>query len=331
MPRNAEVIRQWTVLREIETARQGVTIDHLAELASVTTRTIRRDLEALQESGFALYDEKLNGKTYWKLEVQPFRKLGEAGLTLHELAALYFSRTLLEVLAPAPFHGDLRSAFAKLEAALPPRMRKFLDQLPGIIAAKPDLALRRSTVPQKALIARLLDATLHHRRMTMRYHSFSSGRVKDYAVEPYRLVYGQGGLYLSAYVPEYREMRTFAVERIEDLSVGEEVFTPIAELVPDAFPHSLGIHEGTPEPLVIEFAASVAPYILERRWHASQSIRDGRDGGLLLELNVCHDWALRAWILGFGPLARVVSPQSLADAILSDIDAARTRYIPERD
>jgi predicted DNA-binding transcriptional regulator YafY len=208
-------------------------------------------------------------------------------------------------------------------------MRKFLDQLPAVIGAKPDLALRRSNVPQQALIARLLEATLHHRRMAMRYHSFSSARVKEYAVEPYRLVYGQGGLYLSAYVPEYREMRTFAVERIEDLSVSEDVFTPIAELVPDAFPHSLGIHEGTPEPLVIEFAASVAPYIRERQWHASQQLRDAPEGRVLLELNVCHDWALRAWILGFGPLARVVSPQSLADAILRDIDAARTRYVPE--
>ena len=43
MPRNAEVIRQWTILREIERARSaGVTIDELAVLCDVTTRTIRR-------------------------------------------------------------------------------------------------------------------------------------------------------------------------------------------------------------------------------------------------------------------------------------------------
>ena len=48
MPRNAEVIRQWTILREIERARTGgVTIDELAALCDVTTRTIRRDLQAL--------------------------------------------------------------------------------------------------------------------------------------------------------------------------------------------------------------------------------------------------------------------------------------------
>ena len=46
MPRNAEVIRQWTILREIERARgAGVTIDELSALCDVTTRTIRRDLQ----------------------------------------------------------------------------------------------------------------------------------------------------------------------------------------------------------------------------------------------------------------------------------------------
>ena len=56
MPRNAEVIRQWTILREIERARGGgVTIDDLASLCKVTTRTIRRDLQALEVTGFPLY------------------------------------------------------------------------------------------------------------------------------------------------------------------------------------------------------------------------------------------------------------------------------------
>ena len=59
MPRNTEVIRQWTILREIERARTaGVTIDELAALCDVTTRTIRRDLQALEEAGYPLFDDK---------------------------------------------------------------------------------------------------------------------------------------------------------------------------------------------------------------------------------------------------------------------------------
>ena len=41
MPRNAEVIRLWTMLRELEASRR-LTIDGLAEKSGVSTRTIRR-------------------------------------------------------------------------------------------------------------------------------------------------------------------------------------------------------------------------------------------------------------------------------------------------
>src|SRR5438093_10600573 len=105
MPRNAEVIRQWTILREIESARAaGVTIDDLAALCSVTTRTIRRDLQALEEAGFPLYDDRSgdDGRTRWSINGQAFRSLA-AGFTLSELCALYFSRTLLETLSGTPF------------------------------------------------------------------------------------------------------------------------------------------------------------------------------------------------------------------------------------
>ena len=70
MPRNQEVIRQWKVLHALETARHGVAIDALADDLGVTTRTIRRDLQALQEAGFAVYDEGEENETKrWRLEV----------------------------------------------------------------------------------------------------------------------------------------------------------------------------------------------------------------------------------------------------------------------
>src|SRR5713101_5485588 len=107
MPRNSEVIRQWTILREIEQARGGgVTIDELASRCDVTTRTIRRDLQALEEAGFPLYDDRTHddGHTRWRINGQAFKGLA-AGLTLAELCALYFSRTLLESLSGTPFRN----------------------------------------------------------------------------------------------------------------------------------------------------------------------------------------------------------------------------------
>jgi len=338
VPRNAEVIRQWSILRDLESSRR-LTIDELAERTGVTTRTIRRDLEALQASGFPLYDDTHDGKRYWMLEQRPFRRLDETGFTLAELSALYFSRTLVEALAATPFHHDLRSAFDKLSSALTPGMRQFLDRLPLVLQAKAEpgtLAAGEATgaaptarelAARSARAAQLVEATLHHRRISMRYHSMSSDREKAYLIEPYRLVFAQGGLYVVAYVPEYGQQRTFAVDRILGLSLTEERFEPADDVPAEAFAHSLGVHQGTPpQTVTIWFAPRIARYVKERVWHASQQAEDQPDGSVHLTLQVSNDWALRSWILGYGPLARVISPPELAAQILDQLERAQALY-----
>ena len=325
MPRNAEVIRQWTILREIE-ASHGATIRRLAETTGVTTRTIRRDLEALQEAGFPLYDEAGDVAKRWKLDSRPFRRLDGTAFTLAELSALYFSRTLVECFALPPFGEDLRGAFTKLETALGPRMRRFLDRLSDVIRVKAPPSRRQDDRQQRAVIGRLLDAMLHQRRLDMLYHSRSSRREKSYRLDPYRLVYADGGLYLFAYVPGYRQVRTFAVERIRRLTPLEETFEPVEDLGDAAFPHSLGIHQGPPEPVELEFSPELAPYVQERVWHPSQAVEPQEDGAVAVTMDVCNDGALRSWILSFGPGVRVKAPAALARRIAVDLDRARARY-----
>jgi predicted DNA-binding transcriptional regulator YafY len=330
VPRNAEVIRQWTILREIEQARgSGVTIDGLAVQCGVSTRTIRRDLQALEEVGFPVYDDHSHddGRTRWRLNGQAFKGLA-AGLTVAELCALYFSRTLLESLAGTPFRDDLGSAFDKLGAALTPHMQTFLDQLPRVIATKPGPVQLAQTPARQSIVARTLEATLHHRQARLTYHSSSSERTKIYLVHPYRLAYAQGALYLLAYVPEYSEVRTFAIDRVHEISLLEERFTPTDDVPDEAFRHSLGVHSGPPERVQVAFDAAVAAYVRTREWHPSQTIADADDGGVVLTLDVCIDRALRSWILSFGAAARALSPPALASELEREYADALARYAP---
>ncbi|CAN5774201.1 transcriptional regulator [soil metagenome] len=323
MPRNAEVIRQWSILKALEASRR-VTIDDLAERTGVTTRTIRRDLEALQTAGFPLFDETHDGKKFWTLEQKAFKRLDDTAFTLAELSALYFSRTLVECLSGTPFERDVHSAFDKLAAALTPGMKQFLDRMPLVMQAKAEPGAQ-ATEPRTKEVAQLVEATMQHRRVTMRYHSFSSNREKTYLFEPYRLVFGQGGLYVIGMVPEYGELRTFAVDRVEQLSLTEERFEPL-ELPEDAFAHSLGVNQGTPEKIEVMFAPKIARYVRERVWHPSQEVEDLPDGSMRLTLNVVNDWALKSWILGFGGLATVTTPASLATEIATELRTATANY-----
>lgn len=325
MARNQEVIRQWKVLHALESSRHGVVIDTLADDLSVTTRTIRRDLAALQEAGFPLYDERdSDGRTRWRLDGHVLKGV-ETGFTLAELCALYLSRHLLESVSGTPFRRDLTLAFTRLEKMLSPRMRQFLDRMPSVLAAKPGPRASGDDERQDT-VDKLLEATLHGRVATMRYHSVSSGRSKDYTVHPYRLAFAQGELYLLAHVPEYGDVRTFAISRIASLSLDKVTFTPHRAGTEDVFANSLGVNTGPPERVEIQFEPAIVPYLRSRVWHGSQELRDTDGGRVVLTMNVCHDWALRSWILGWGSLARVLAPEALARDIQAEIDTAAERY-----
>ena len=326
MPRNQEVIRQWKVLHALESSRHGTTIPSLADELDVTTRTIRRDLAALQEAGFPLFDERDDeGRVRWRLDGQVLKGL-ETGFTLQELCALYLSRNLLEAVGATPFQRDLTLAFRRLEKLLTPRMRQFLDRLPGVLAAKRG---PRAAAPGGAAsdaVGKLLEATLHNRVATMTYHSVSSAATRQYLVHPYRLAFAQGGLYLLAFVPAYKDIRTFAVDRIKSVSLEKQTFVPNKSAGDEVFANSLGVNTGPAAKVEIEFEPRVAPYVRARVWHASQQLREGAGGALVLSMNVCHDWALRSWILSWGPFARVLAPAALAKELRADLQAATERY-----
>ena len=129
-----------------------------------------------------------------------------------------------------------------------------------------------------------------------------------------------------AFVPEYGEVRTFALESVREISPLADRFTPLEELPDSAFPHSLGVHSGVPERVEVAFQAGVADYVKGREWHPSQQVSDHPDGRVTIALDVCLDRALQGWILSFGPFAKVVAPPALAKTIAEQLGQAHARY-----
>jgi predicted DNA-binding transcriptional regulator YafY len=321
--RNAEVIRQWRILKTIEAGR-WTSSTQLAEDNGVTERTIRRDIEALQEAGFPLYDDRQDGKKVWRL-VEGYKQRLTQSFTLSELAALYFSRNMLAFLRGAPFAQDLESAFQKIREALPGKSLPFLSRIQDLFMARPDPWKDYSK--KQDVIAGLIDATLHQRQATIAYYSFNSRRTKAYQVDPYRLVYYRGGLYLYARAHEYGEVRTFAVERIQKIEVLDQGFETPADFSPSEYARSaFGIFGGEPETVELVFSAEMAGYVRERSWHESQQLADEPDGGVRLTMEVVPGFELQSWIKGFLPHVRVVKPVSLRDAIARDLAAAHAAF-----
>ena len=185
----------------------------------------------------------------------------------------------------------------KIREALPEKSLPFLSRIQDLFLARPDPWKDYSK--KQDVIAGLIDATLHQRQARSPTTPFNSKRTKAYVVDPYRLVYYRGGLYLYARAHEYGEVRTFAVERIQKIEVLDQGFEMPADFSPSEYARSaFGIFGGKAETVELVFSPEMAGYIRERSWHESQALADEPDGGVRLTMEVAPE--LRAQGLGQG-------------------------------
>ena len=323
MGRNAQLIRQWASLKQIETNR-WTTISDMAGNHIVSTKTIRRDLAALMEAGFPLYDERYEGKVYWRLN-EEYKGLPLASLSLSETAALYFSKKLVINLAAPPFSSDIASAFKKIQSALPARNIEFLDSLDSMISVRADAP--KDLEHSKQTIKILMEAIGEEVRAKMQYFSVHSQQKKTYTIHPYRLLYFRGGLYLFAYVEEYEQIRTFAIERIESIEKTRDGFEKPPDFSVETYLESaFGVVKEDPFDVEIIFNADIAEYVRSRVWHPSQHVREIGGGRINMKMHVGGEFELGSWILSFGPSAVVVSPERLRRRVEAELSRALDNY-----
>lgn len=323
MGRNAQLIRQWAILKQIESTRWTTIVD-LADHHTVSTKTIRRDLAALSEAGFPIYDERYDGKVYWRL-ADEYKGLPLANLSLSEMAALYFSKNLVLAISSPPYSSEIASAFKKIESALPEKNIAFLNSLESMISVRAEAP--KDLEAHKQIVKTLMEAIGEDRQIRMDYYSVSSQKKKSYTIHPYRLVHFKGGLYLFGYVEEYEQIRTFAIERIETLDKLDQTFEmPKDFSIENYLESAFGIVKEEPFDVEILFKRDVAAYVRSKLWHPSQQIRDTGDGDITIRMHVGGEFELVMWILGFGPSAIVLAPERLRRRIESDLARAADNY-----
>ena len=323
MGRNAQLIRQWAILKQIETTR-WTTISDLSEHHIVSTKTIRRDLAALMEAGFPLYDERYDGKVYWRLN-EDYKGLPLANLSLSETAALYFSKKLVVNLAAPPFSSDIASAFKKIEGALPARNIEFLDNLDSMITVRADAP--KDFDQSKQTIRVLMDALSEEAGVKMTYFSVHSQQKKVYNAHPYHMMYFRGGVYLFAYVPEYQQIRTFAVERIQTIEKLRDHFERPSDFsIESHLESAFGLIKEEPFDVEIIFNAEVSEYVRSRVWHPSQRVREIGGGRINMKMHVGGEFELGSWILSFGHSAIVISPERLRRRVEVELARALDNY-----
>ena len=134
MARGNQLSRQWKIIQALTNARQGKSATQLAGELDCHSRTVYRDLEALQAAGFPLFTERREGKTYWTM-LDAGKNRPPIPLNLTELMALHFSRNLLKSLAGTFIYDSLESLFDKVKTTLPQPYLDYLEKAGQTIGA----------------------------------------------------------------------------------------------------------------------------------------------------------------------------------------------------
>ena len=317
MPRNDQVTRQWHLLRHLEAAAHGATLQALADGLPADfpkhLRTVRRDLEALEAAGFPLLTERMEGRVVWKL-LDGFRRIPALTFSPTELMALMFSRGLLRPLEGTQLQGALDSALAKAAAALPVPGHDYLTQLDGCFAI--GLGPHVSYRAHRETIDKLTEAITKGRTVQLRYFTASRTATTRREVDPYRLWYASGGLYLAGHCHLRNAVRLFAVERIRTCTLTDHAFQLPLHFDLEAYMgDALRVMRGTPVAVELLFDKATAAWVKDRTWHASQRITPQTGGRLRMTLRVAATPELVGWILGFGGGVRVLRPAEVQAAV----------------
>jgi predicted DNA-binding transcriptional regulator YafY len=79
---------------------------------------------------------------------------------------------------------------------------------------------------------------------------------------------------------------------------------------------SFGVHSGEGKfEVVIRFTPRAADYIREKKWHASQTLRDLKGGGAELRMKLSSLAEVQRWVLSWGGEARVLQPRELVESV----------------
>jgi predicted DNA-binding transcriptional regulator YafY len=202
-------------------ARGRMTAECLAVELEVSVRTIYRDIEALHESGVALYGEP--GRDGGYRLVDGYRTQ-LTGLTQDEAAALSLA-AMPAAARELGLSGAAAGAAAKLNAALSDDLRRRSDHIQGRLYFDPSAWY--DDTDRISFLTEVAEAVWQQRRLRATYVRWDEPREVLRVLEPYGLVLKGGRWYVVA--RSGAQLRTYRVSQFRDARLLDERFERPAE------------------------------------------------------------------------------------------------------
>ncbi len=333
MPTNKEALIRYRVINRclieqkyVSRARLIQACEEALYIAPIGERTINQDIHDMRE------DERLGyfapiafsrEKSAYYYEDADY-SIDKIPINNEEMSALSFASSLLQQFKEVDILKTFSAAVNKISDAI------HIQRL----QQKTDISeyIQFETVPffkgsehLKTLIQAIADRevlNIHHRR-------FDANVNKEHIVHPYYLKEYRNRWYLIGMDDKLKELRTFGLDRIEEISTNLTI--DFIEKPADAtlfFSNTIGISEpqAQPEEIILSFNDNNGKYLLTQPLHSSQVLLKEENDEMIFSFFLVPNYELITFILGWGRRVKVISPESLKQRIKKELEMALELY-----
>lgn len=335
MARNEQLIRQHRILHILERYRFGRTLQEIRDdvidelgLTSLHTRSVRRDLDALQAAGIDLASHESPRGRIWKLGPR-FRGSHKITASATELIALSLGRDLLYPLAGTPFWLGIESFWTKMRDSLPSAVWEHYKKYRRVLHVLGTPA--KTYKKQQGILKTVNRAILEHRVVSVDYQSLGHVEATERLIHPYGVVFYQSSLYIVADLANDKQpedIRHLKLDRFVKATALDQWFKPRKGF--DTEQHlrqSVGIFSGSKaKQFRIKMSALAARWVEEDPWHPDQHIKKHADGSITLTVQASHELEIIPRVLALGIEAELLSPTSSRKTIAAIVQKLGKTY-----
>ncbi len=318
--RLARLLSVASILYSKGSTEAGVPVAEIARLTGMTTRTVYRDIRALEDELDVPVFQAGRGRygIDRKFFLPPLR------LSVPEAIVLFLASRLIARWSDQ-YDAAVVSAFTKLADALPQPIARH------VAATMLSIGEHVANEPFSRSFSAVARGWAEGRVVEIDYDPGTAPR-KRTRVHPYFLEPDAAlrSVYLIGHDEGADAMRTYKVERIRSATLTQDRYEIPETFDPDQWlADAWGIWspDGTPPIRIrLRFDAAIAHRVREAVWHRSQELTELPDGSLEMAVTVNGIVEIRPWILSWGDGVEVLEPPDLRQSVADSVRGAAARY-----
>jgi predicted DNA-binding transcriptional regulator YafY len=289
-------------------SKRVVKASEIAERFGISSRTVYRDIRALEESGVPIGAEA--GVGYFLMENY---KLPPVMFTKEEASALLFGEKLIEKMSDDRMKAEFCSALFKIKAILNPAEKDRLEKLDDKISVLNYTSSNENF--NRLFLSEIQQALVSKQVLEISYQAAYGTPATKRLVEPIGLCNYGHRWHLFAWCRLRSEYRDFRLDRICTLSFSGESFKGKQHISMDDFIRKIKV-PGEGANIALLMPTNRLKLIAESKyWYGfiDEEVVDGQMSRLRFSNNELRGFAI--WIISSGSYAKVEAPEVLAQIL----------------